>query len=297
MKHNANLILIFISLLTFVISLSGCKIELDSNSDTSSESNSCSGCYITSPDIYSCKECKKQSWTKKKNETCEQARRRNYGTTYGLCPESESYNENKHRYAGSIKLENILLASNSEILPKGLVSSNQELISTSYSSKNCDVECKKNTSFCMLITKSNKGALTYDIKKLHDLFSENHDVLIKTDLMNAFDVSDDPCQRGDTYTSNGYLQNSGVSCVFAIKADVSGLTENISFQMPDEIRGNFNRTPELLFSFSHKSEAPYIKFDSYLNEDFGGYVATMLLSSSRMLIGTEKGCILITEQN
>ena len=165
-----------------MLSVHGCKIESSSGNDNGS--NICSCCYHPSPDIMSCNICTNQTWTKKEGESCNEARKRKYGTTNGCC--SNSKNNKREKRTRSLPL-------------------------------NCTNECTNNSAYCLKVVLNNTE-LSLPTQKLLSAINNIEDgILKKTEIMDYYDVPIDPCDRSNLIKVGTLLSNNGDKCYFGKK--------------------------------------------------------------------------------
>ena len=117
----------------------------------------------------------------------------------------------------------------------------------------------------------------------------------KTEIMTAFGVSEDPCERSDTRIVRGTLFNEGKRCIldYALPTGIPNKDIEMSFYMPEKIEGTVATSgPATTATFRDRAKAPALRFKRPgIDQDFGGSIRVMDRVPEHLVVTTDTGCL------
>jgi hypothetical protein len=100
----------------------------------------------------------------------------------------------------------------------------------------CEAECSAEKSDCLRLNAPPNAAP--GLLALHQQLVQKPGIIKATELQQMFNISDDPCKRGDTSLGDGVITNSGDSCT--IEASLQDFSFSTYIGVPENLRGSSN---------------------------------------------------------
>jgi hypothetical protein len=132
------------------------------------------------------------------------------------------------------------------------------------------------------------------------VISQNSGIIFKSSVMSIFGIDKDACDRKDTVIKDGTISNAGDSgCDLSANLPVPGVDHpGVTLSLPPIVKGAIAiKDPLISIEFSDATVSPALTFDDQgLDHDWGGSVRTISGDTTRVLFGTDKGCIMLSNQ-
>ncbi|WP_416897257.1 MAG: hypothetical protein ACMVY4_17460 [Minwuia sp.] len=213
------------------------------------------------------------------------------------CTQMNVFEIKSQRTLGNIKSERKLVVPDSrfwrhlvsvDAKPIGNLSKRVSNIKTDEPMFNCRNECGSgNGGYCLIVELKNYNYSSGLAWLIQAVESQNRTILEKSEMLDRFGLSADPCRRGNTFLSDGMLYNTGQSCQLI----ASALGETVEISVPGEVSGKLDRK-EGFTVVEFETLRPKLTFsDQMLNEDVGGEIYEVSGNRRSLILTTTEGCI------
>lgn len=177
-----------------------------------------------------------------------------------------------------------------------------------FAPSNCSRECLDpthplNSGECLSFTSPKDKSTTS--KKLENaitfLASKIGQEIPKREIMDKFNVPHDPCSRGNLFMKDKTLVNQGQAC--EIDSSLSTLSDfpiDFIIDLPEELLGEYEIERDTTkVMFLNSSTAPKLSFsdNTPLTNDYGGFISSLQLIKSSIVITTQNGCLAMPYHN
>lgn len=160
----------------------------------------------------------------------------------------------------------------------------------------CLAECNKEGPFCLRGKIQDAGVIQGFKRSKTKLFEAGSWRYKKTELMNDYKVSDDPCERSDIFRNGNELLNIGKECELSLPMAGGESKRSVTVSVPRFVSANESNAPDGRFiKFPADKEGPRILFsDLNYQEDFGGSMRSLSIIENAAIAQTEKGCLMLS---
>lgn len=161
---------------------------------------------------------------------------------------------------------------------------------------NCRKECDQNSAYCLKAILDAAQLSLPTQKLLNAIYQAENGVIEKSQIMEFYDVSIDPCGRSDLTVDGKVLSNSGQQCYFGKSFELID-TVNLGIALPKafEFAIELIGTDSGSFVATQTSTSVVLKFDDkYLQADFGGPIESVRYDKGTFLVQTSNGCVQVT---
>jgi hypothetical protein len=137
----------------------------------------------------------------------------------------------------------------------------------------CQGACDAGSPYCF--SQDISGIEAQGLRRLHSAILSSPKTIPSSTLKSMFNVSHDPCERGDTSFESNRLVNRGHSCDMSARIPSIDVTATIS--VPSVLDGqNTIRDQRVVVTFDEPAMRPRLKFsDANLNADWGGDIVSV----------------------
>jgi hypothetical protein len=101
----------------------------------------------------------------------------------------------------------------------------------------------------------------------------------------------------DTFIKGGTVENRGDGCILSSKLPISHVSKtNVNLALPEYVTAGITLEDDFAsLVFFNREAAPSFELeDRDLQSDWGGKVLSIFASPTRVLVGTDNGCIMLS---
>jgi hypothetical protein len=149
---------------------------------------------------------------------------------------------------------------------------------------------------CIRVPNTSSGSdVVRKFAALEALVKNSGAVVRQTDVMNIFDVSEDPCARSDTSVLGNVVTNTGDRCFVHQKIDFNiggtSVSHTIGLEIPPEVVGLINPEGNRI-EFQESEKGPRLNIDwPSLQASAGGDVKSIELQQGSVFVETGSSCL------
>lgn len=150
------------------------------------------------------------------------------------------------------------------------------------------------TPYCLGVPRDPKLASAFATVRQR-FMDPGADRLSSAELMRSFEVTSDPCERGDTIRVGDSWENRGGACRATANLDMflDGTTIPVTVELPDRVIFRVTRTQNELSLVPRESATLVSIGDANLHHDWGGVIREIISTPQATMFQLSRGCVMI----
>lgn len=186
-----------------------------------------------------------------------------------------------------------VIGTNDQLLPLAIAALRFVRTANYTPATNCKKLCDERSPFCIGFRMPID--ISEGISKAATAFYTSSGEVAMRELLSAFNIQDDPCERLPiTIGGDQLLQNSGKACwLTALVGQSQNDQITTAIEIPERITAQRSKAgTELTLRFDDADSAPRLSIDNTaLNDDWGGRLISVSWDGKSITAQTTKGCI------